>query len=144
MLPYVPAGSTKLVKAARLSKVERICPGVKKLEVTYKYHPYNNYHFQYRNGSAPTSKNWGNMDWVRVTKTGKAQFRPGFTHEDAKRLVDRALQEAKSQGKVTPSQLDKYIFDAGYNIGAHNGNPTSLIQLKVTPQGEIHIHPVSR
>ena len=144
MLPYVPAGASKLVKAARLSKVERICPGVKKLEVTYKYHPYNNYHFQYRNGSAPTSKNWGNMDWVRVTKTGKAQFRPGFTHEDAKRLVDRALQEAKSQGKVTPSQLDKYIFDAGYNIGAHNGNPTSLIQLKVTPQGEIHIHPVSR
>ena len=71
MLPYVPAGSTKLVKSARLSKVERICPGVKKLEVTYKYHPYNNYHFQYRNGSVPTSKNWGNMDWVRVTKTGK-------------------------------------------------------------------------
>ena len=84
------------------------------------------------------------MEWVRVTKTGKAQFRSGFTHEDAKRLVDRALQEAKSQGRVTPSQLDKYIFDAGYNIGAHNGNPTSLIQLKVTPQGEIHIHPVSR
>lgn len=40
--------------------------------------------------------------------------------------------------------LDKYIFDVGTNIGAHNGKPTSLIQLKVTPQGEIHIHPVSR
>ena len=142
-VPYVPAGATKLVKAARLSKVEKICPGVKKLEVTYKYHPYNNYHFQYRTAKPPVSKNWNNLDWVVATKNGKAQFRPGFTHEDAKRLVESALQEAKSQGMVKPSQLDKYVFDAGSNIGAHNGNPTSLIQLKVTPQGEIHLHPIS-
>ena len=42
--------------------------------------------------------------WIGGEQRGKAQVRPGFTHEDAKRLVDRALQEAKSQGKVKPAQ----------------------------------------
>lgn len=143
-VPYVPAGTTKLVKAARLSQVEKICPGVKRLDVTYKYNPYSNNHFLFQNGKPPVTKNWKDMKWVLFTKNGKAQFRPGFTHQDAKNLIDKALQQAKSQGKIRPSELDKYIFDAGANIGAHNGKPTSLIQLKVTPQGEIHIHPVSR
>ena len=37
-----------------------------------------------------------------------------------------------------------YIYNAGSNVGAYNGKPTSFIQLKVTSQGEIHIHPVTR
>ena len=44
VVPYVPAGTTKLVKTARLSKVEKICPVAKKLEVTYKY-IHVDYHF---------------------------------------------------------------------------------------------------
>ena len=144
MLPYIPAGASKLVKAARLSKVEKICPGAQKLSVTYRYNPYNNWHFKYCDSPMPTTANWKRASWVAATKNGKAQFRPGFTHNDAKRLIDDALKEARSLGKVRPSELDKFIYDCGKNIGAHNGKPTSLIQLKVTPQGEIHVHPVSR
>ena len=79
----------------------------------------------------------------KVYADGKAQFRPGFTHEDAKALVNRALQTARANGKIKPKELDKFIYDAGAEIGAHNGRLTSLIQLKVTPQGEIHVHPYS-
>ena len=79
----------------------------------------------------------------KVYADGKAQFRPGFTHEDAKALVNRALQAARANGKIKPKGLDKFIYDAGAEIGAHNGRLTSLIQLKVTPQGEIHVHPYS-
>lgn len=142
-VPYVPAGVTKLVKAAKLSRITKICPMVKKAEVTYKYVPYNNEHFKLMGYVASKGSNLKRADWVLRTKTGKAQFRPGFTHEDAKALVNRALQAARANGKIKPKELDKFIYDAGAEIGAHNGRLTSLIQLKVTPQGEIHVHPYS-
>ena len=144
MLPYVPAGSTKLVKAARLSNVKKICPGAKRLEVTYRYIEYGDKHFKLSSRPRPAHANWTNEPWVKRTLSGPAQFRPGFTQADGKRLANAALQEAKSKGLIRPQQLNGYIYNAGSNVGAYNGKPTSFIQLKVTPQGEIHIHPVTR
>lgn len=142
-VPYVPAGSTKLVKAARLSKVEKICPGVKKLEVTYKYIKYGDKHFKLSSLPNPVHSNWKKDAWVISTLSGPAQFRPGFSHIEGKRLADAAIKDAKLKGLIKPHQLNGYIYNAGINIGAYNGKPTSFIKVKVTPQGEVHIHPVT-
>ena len=143
MIPYVPAGASKLVKAARLSNVRKICPGAKRLEVTYHYNKYGDKHFKLSSRPQPGYAKWSKEPWVLRTLNGPAQFRPGFTHLDGERLANAAFQEAKSKGLIRPEQLDGYIYNAGRNIGAHNGKPTSFIQVKVTPQGEVHIHPLT-
>ena len=143
MVPYVPAGATKLVKAARLSNVRKICPNVKRLEVTYRYHKYGDKHFKLRSRPQPVQANWSKEPWVQRTLNGPAQFRPGLTHVEGERLANAALREAKANGLIRPEQLDGYIYNAGCNIGAYNGKPTSFIKVKVTPQGEVHIHPIT-
>lgn len=144
LVPYVPAGATKLAKAARLTKVEKICPGVKSVKVTYRYERHGDKHFRLSNQTPPTHANWKKDSWVQRTKDAPAQFRPGFSHADGRALADAAMNEAKAKGLIKPNQLNGYIYDAGRNIGAYNGKPTSFIQLKVTPQGDVHIHPVLR
>ncbi len=135
MVPYLPAGSTKLVKAANLSDVTRICGQPSRIGVTYKYLEYGDKHFKLKNGL----KN--NANWVRDTLSGAAQFRPGFSHADGKSLVDKALQVAKRLGKVKPKDLNGFVYDTKEAIGAAAGKVTTRIQLYVTPQGEIHIRP---
>ena len=143
MVPYVPAGASKLVKAARLSNVKKICPGAKHLEVTYRYNKYGDKHFKLKSRPQPVTANWKRESWVERTLSEPAQFRPGFTHADGERLANAALREAKAKGLIRPQQLDGYIYNAGINIGAHNGKPTSFVKVKVTPQGEVHIHPIT-
>lgn len=42
-------------------------------------------------------------------------------------------------------QVVSNVYSSANTPSVHaNGKPTSFIQLKVTPQGEIHIHPVTR
>ena len=141
-IPYVPAGATKLVKAAKLSRVKKIQPVARQLKVTYRYEKYGDKHFKLSSLPQPATSNWKRESWVRRTLDGHAQFRPGFTHADGERLTNAALQEAKARGLLRPDQLNGYIYNAGNNIGAYGGKPTSFIKLRVTPQGEIHIHPV--
>lgn len=144
MVPYLPAGTTKLVKSAKLSQVQKVCPGVKHLEVTYKYEIHGNKHFQLKGMKRPTHANWKREPWVLRTRNEPAQFRPGFTHEDAKRLAEKALKDAQNKGRVKTAEVDGFVYDARELIGASNGKPTSHIQIRITPQGNLHIRPTER
>ena len=108
-----------------------------------KLEKYGDEHFKLSSRPQPGYAKWSKEPWVLRTLNGPAQFRPGFTHLDGERLANAAFQEAKSKGLIRPEQLDGYIYNAGRSIGAHNGKPTSFIQVKVTPQGEVHIHPLT-
>lgn len=133
MLPYVPAGSTKLVKAARLSNVKKICPGAKKIEVTYKY-----VHVDYHFTKGPRAA----KDWVSMTRGKKKSYwKPQTTDMDVKQYIDAALRKAKAEGKIKPSQLKGYEYDVGRPIGATNGRQTSKIKIQVDSNGYIHAHP---
>ena len=133
LIPYVPAGSTKLVKAARLSKVEKICPGVKNLEVTYKY-----IHVDYHFPKGPKAA----KEWVSMTKDKrKSYWKPQTTDADVKGYIDAALRKAKSEGKIKPSQLKGYEYNVGSTIGATGGKTTPKIKIQIDSNGYIHAHP---
>ena len=132
-VPYVPAGATKLVKAARLSKVVKICHGVKKLEVTYKY-----VHVDYHFTKGPRAA----KDWVSMTKgKQKSYWKPQTSDSDVQGYIDAALRKASSEGKVKPSQLKGYEYDVGRPIGATDGRVTSKIKIQIDSNGYIHAHP---
>ncbi|MGN0855106.1 MAG: RHS repeat domain-containing protein, partial [Kiritimatiellia bacterium] len=139
-VPYVPAGASKFVKAARLSKVEKICPGVKKLEVTYEYLPAR----FYQDGRHTLSKSaLSNPKWWKQTKNGSSKFLPGWGDAEIKGLIDEAFAAAKRQGKIKPCDLDGFIYDAGRLVGASKGNKTTRIKIHVNHDGRnLHAFPV--
>ncbi|MGN0844440.1 MAG: hypothetical protein ACI4QT_04375, partial [Kiritimatiellia bacterium] len=139
-VPYVPAGASKFVKAARLSKVEKICPGVKKLEVTYEYLPAR----FYQDGRHTLSKSaLSNPKWWKQTKNGSSKFLPGWGDAEIKGLIDEAFAAAKRQGKIKPSDLDGFIYDAGRLVGASKGRKTTRIKIHVNHDGRnLHAFPV--
>ena len=114
VVPYVPAGATKLVKAARLSKVEKICPGMKNLEVTYEYLPTAQYGYKH------TLNHMSGKSWIEGTNRGRrfAKLKPGWGDAEIKELIEEAFTQSQAQGKVKPSQLDGFIYDTGRIIGA--------------------------
>lgn len=139
-VPYVPAGATKLVRAARLSKVEKICPGVKKLQVTYEYLPVR----MYKQGrhTLPASAA-SNPKWWKMTQDGSSRFMPGWGDSEIKGLIDEAFSAAKKQGKIKPSELDGFIYDAGRLVGASKGGKTTRIKIHVNSDGRnLHAFPV--
>ncbi|MBR4171623.1 MAG: RHS repeat-associated core domain-containing protein, partial [Kiritimatiellae bacterium] len=99
MLPYVPAGSTKLVKAARLSNVKKICPGAKSMKVTYEYLPTAQYKYKH------TLSHASGKSWIKGTMNGSAKFNPGWGDTEIKGLIEEAFSKAKAQGKIKPSHL---------------------------------------
>ena len=132
-MPYVPAGASKLVKEARLSKVEEICPRVKKLEVTYKY-----IHVDCHFTKGPRAA----KDWASMTKgKQKSYWKPQTSDSDVQGYIDAALRKARSEGKVKPSQLKGYEYDVGRPIGATDGRVTSRIKIQIDSNGDIHAHP---
>jgi len=138
MIPYVPAGSTKLVKAARLSNVKKICPGAKRLKVTYEYLPTAQYKYKHtiRPGTAMGDR------WIKMTRNGSAVFRPGWGDKEIKSLIDEALQAAQRQGKIKPSEVDGFIYDTGRFVGAAKGEKTTRIKIHVSPEGKrLHAFP---
>lgn len=138
-VPYYPAGTTKLVKAARLSKVEKICPGVKKLEVTYQYLPTAQYKFKH---TLPTVKGKG---WIRGTLNDYAKFNPGWGDAEIKGLIEEAFKKAKSLGKIQPKELDGFIYDTGRVVGAADGKLTTKIKIHVNSDGRnLHAYPCHR
>jgi RHS repeat-associated protein len=138
-VPYVPAGSTKLVKAARLSQVEKICPGAKKLEVTYEYLParlYKGGRHTLPQGAAKSNS------WIQRTQNNPAKFNPGWGDTQIKALIDEAFVEAKRQGKIKPHQLDGFIYDARRTVGASKGNLTTRIKIHINKDGRnLHAFP---
>lgn len=138
LVPYVPAGTTKLVKAARLSKVEKICPGAKRLEVTYEYLPTAQYKYKHTLSHAR-----GNS-WIEGTMNGSAKFNPGWGDSEIKGLIEEAFKQAKLQGKIKPSQLDGFVYDTRRTIGAANGKLTTKIKIHVNSDGKnLHAFPWS-
>ena len=138
MVPYVPAGASKLVKAAQLSKVKKICPGVKRIKVTYEYLPTMEYGFKHtiRPGTAMGDR------WIKMTRNGSAVFRPGWGDKEIKSLIDEALQAAQRQGKIKPSQVDGFVYDTGRYVGAAKGEKTTKIRIHVSPEGKrLHAFP---
>ena len=137
-VPYVPAGATKLVKAAKLSRVKKVQPTARQLKVTYEYLPTASYNYRHtiRPGTAR-----GNT-WIRMTMNGPAKFKPGIGDREIKSLIDEALQAAKRQGKIKPSQVDGFIYDTGRNIGASKGRETTKIMIHVNRDGKnLHAFP---
>ena len=139
MISYLPAGSTKLVKAAKASKVQKICPDANKLTITYKYVTHGNKHFKLAaKGKLPIDKR---ATWVLETVSGPSQFLPGITHKQGTELASQAIQAAKTKTIIKPAQLNGYVHDTGKIIGASGGRLTTKVQIYVTPQGEIHVRP---
>ena len=135
-VPYVPAGATKLVKAARLSKVEKICPGVKKLQVTYEYLPTAQY--KYKHTLNPVR----GKDWIKGTTHGYAKFKPGWGDAEIKELIEEAFAKARAQGKIRPSQLDGFVYDTGRIVGAADGAVATKIKIHVNSDGKrLHAFP---
>ena len=136
MIPDVPAGASKLVKAARLSNVRKICPGVRKAKVTYEYLPtalYKNRH------TLPPS---AAKNWIRQTMHGPAKFNPGWGDAEIKGLIGEAFESAKRQGKFKPADLDGFVYDAGRTVGAANGIITTKIKIHVGRDGKnLHAFP---
>ena len=139
-VPYVPAGMTKLVRAARLSKVEKICPGVKSLKVTYEYLPAR----FYKDGRHTLAKSaFSNPKWWKLSENGSSKFLPGWGDAEIKGLIEEAFAAAKKQGKIKPSELDGFIYDAGRLVGASKGNKTTRIKIHVNNDGRnLHAFPV--
>ena len=136
MLPYVPAGSTKLVKAARLSNVKKICPGAKSMKVTYEYLPTAQYKYKH------TLSHASGKSWIKGTMNGSAKFNPGWGDTEIKGLIEEAFSKAKAQGKIKPSQLDGFIYDTGRTVGAANGRLTTKIKIHVNSDGRnLHAYP---
>ncbi len=70
MIPYLPAGTTKLVKTARLTSVEKICPSAKQLQVTYEYLPARLYNGGKHTLPVSAARN---QSWIKITKKGPAK-----------------------------------------------------------------------
>ena len=136
MIPCVPAGPSKMVKAARLSNIRKICPGVRKAKVTYEYLPtalYKNKH------TLPSSVA---KNWIRQTMHGPAKFSPGWGDVEIKGLIGEAFESAKRQGKFKPADLDGFVYDAGRTVGAANGIITTKIKIHIGRDGKnLHAFP---
>ncbi len=136
LVPYAPAGSTKLFKAARLSKVAKICPGAKTMKITYEYLPTAQYRFKHT--LPPTT----GRSWIKGTMNGHAKFNPGWGDAEIKGLIEEAFTKAKAQGKLKPSELDGFIYDTGRAVGAANGKITTKIKIHVNSDGKnLHAFP---
>ena len=146
-IPYFPAGTTKLVKASKLSKVRRIdesVKGFKHLGVTYQYLG--------KNTATRYSKHFLGKNvtkWVDLTKSGPAKWAPGTTDAAVKGYIEGALKTAKKKGWKKPAELNGKVFDygkvpsyKGKYLGASNGKCTAKIKLQVNSQGQIHAFPV--
>lgn len=139
-VPYVPAGATKLVKAARLSKVEKICPGVRRLEVAYEYMPARLYKGGRHTLPQSAAKN---PSWWKRTANGSARFNPAWGDTQIKGLIDKAVAEAKRMGKYKPMDLDGFTYDAGRTVGAASGKITTKIKIHINRDGKnLHAFPV--
>ena len=135
-VPYVPAGSSKLVKFAQIGDVVSICSNAKKLKITYKYVEHSSKHIY--TGSKKLSDRY-----VKLTKYRRASlFKPGTNHNVIKNYINKALKAAKAQKKLKPNELNNYVYDLGRNIGASNGKNTSKIKLKIDSIGNIHAYPI--
>ena len=136
LVPYVPAGATKLTKAARLSNVKKVCPGAKQLKVTYEYLPTARYKYRH------TLKHARGNGWIKGTMNGSAKFNPGWGDAEIKGLIEEAFSKAKAQGKIKPSQLDGFVYDTGRTVGAANGRLTTKIKIHVNSDGRnLHAFP---
>jgi RHS repeat-associated protein len=137
-VPYLPAGSTKLVKIAKVGDVLGICKNAKNIKVSYKYVGNADGFFKH---TLPA----GAKDWVEKTATGSkySKFIPGWGDKEIKELIEAALKEAKDQGKIKPNEIDNYIFDAKRIIGASNGKKVKKIRIHVNSDGtNLHAFPV--
>jgi len=135
MIPYVPAGATKLVKAAKLADVAGICGSVKNLEVTYKYIGVSDKFTRHTlHKSALKGK------WWKGTQGGASKFIPGWGDSEIKSVLEKALKDAKVKGKMKPQEIDGYIFDVGSEIGASNGKMTTKIKIHINADGT-NLHP---
>lgn len=137
-VPYVPAGASKLVKVAKAADVVDITKCLKTLKVTYKYIGVAD---RFTKHTLPRSAL--KKAWVKLTQNGPSKFVPGWGDPEIKALVERAVEQAKAQGKIKPSELDNFVFDAGAKVGASNGKLTTKIKLKINANGEnLHAFPI--
>jgi hypothetical protein len=137
-VPYVPAGSSKLVKFAKIDDVVSICSNAKKLKVSYKYVGIGQGFVKHT-----LPKSAAKSKWLTKTKDAASKFQPGFGDKEIKDLITQALQDAKVKGKLKPKELDAYIFDTGNIIGASNGKKTTKIKLHINANGDnLHAFPI--
>ena len=131
-IPYAPAGSSKIFKLVNHAKVDdviRICPDTKVLKVTYEFS-------SLAQRKHILAKSAANSNWILRTKTGAAKFLPGMKETEIKSLIEKGVEKAKELGKITPEQIDGFIFDTGKVIGASNGKKATKIKIHINRDGK--------
>ena len=136
-VPYVPAGSTKLVKAAKATDVVSMdSKAIKTLKVEFQY--YGNAQ-GFTKHTLPASA----ANWVARTKGQASKFMPGWGDAEIKTLIQEALDEAKKKGLLKPGQLNGYVYDARKTVGASDGCLVKRIEIKINNDGKnLHAYPV--
>ena len=137
-VPYLPAGSTKLVKVAKAADVLSVANTAKKIEVSYEYYGVASGFVKH---TLPKSAAKGK--WWTATKGAASKFNPGWGDKEIKDAVGKALQDAKAKGKLKPGEIDGYIFDTGGVVGASNGKKTTKIKIHINADGKnLHAYPI--
>jgi len=138
-VPYVPAGSTKLVAAAKVADVVGWnSRAVRSLKVEYKYIGIAD---NFRKHTLPASA--ASKTWMTMTKGNPSKFMPGWGDKEIKGLIQEAFDEAKKKGLVKPEQLNGYVYDAKRTIGASDGCPAKRVEIKINKNGaNLHAFPV--
>ena len=82
-------------------------------------------------------------EWIEKTKSGPAQFLPSFgpDSEIVQQTVCNALSCAMRSGFFESNDLNGFVFDAGFVVGAAAGKITSRIEFYMTNQGDFHLRP---
>ena len=142
LIPYVPAGTTKIAKLTRLvSKAKAddvidICETAKRMTVSYEYS------YQYVK-HLKLNKNIKGAWWKTTANKAPSQFAPGTSHESVRGLISEAFESAAKQGKFKPQELDGFVFDTGRVIGASNGKKVTKIKIHINPDGKgLHAYPI--
>jgi RHS repeat-associated protein len=138
-VPYVPAGSTKLVAAAKVADVVGWNSSlVRSLKVEYKYIGIADNFPKHTLPASAASKTW-----MTMTKGNPSKFIPGWGDKEIKGLIQEAFDEAKKKGLVKPEQLNGYVYDAKRTIGASDGCPAKRVEIKINKNGtNLHAFPV--
>ena len=138
-IPYVPAGSAKLVKAAKVADVVSWNSNtVRALKVEFQYFGNAQGFIKHTLAASDAKRNW-----VSITQGKASRFIPGWGDKEIKGLIQEAFNDAKSKGLFKPEQLNGYVYNAKRTVGASDGCLVKRVEIKINKDGtNLHAYPV--